>query len=128
MILRSALKINEMPLGANSWALASLFYFIFNLFFLIFKIISMNNIIVLGAGMVGSAMAIDLAKKHVVTLTDVNQKTLNKAKQKCDKLNIVQLDVTNKELFQATIKKIRSSHLCCTWVFGVSNTKNNYRS
>ena len=28
----------------------------------------MNNIIVLGAGMVGSAIAIDLSKKHNVTL------------------------------------------------------------
>ena len=32
----------------------------------------MNNIIVLGAGMVGSAMAIDMTKKHKVTLTDIN--------------------------------------------------------
>ena len=33
----------------------------------------MSNIIVLGAGMVGSAMAIDLVKDHQVTLTDVNK-------------------------------------------------------
>jgi lysine 6-dehydrogenase len=31
----------------------------------------MSKVIVLGAGMVGSAMAIDMAKKHDVTLTDI---------------------------------------------------------
>ena len=40
----------------------------------------MNKIIVLGGGMVGSAMAIDLAKKHHVLLTDVNTAALEKAK------------------------------------------------
>lgn len=37
----------------------------------------MKNIIILGAGMVGKAMAIDLAKKHNVTSTDVDQKSLD---------------------------------------------------
>ena len=39
----------------------------------------MSNIIVLGAGMVGSTMAIDLAKKHNVTIADFNNKALDKA-------------------------------------------------
>ncbi len=65
----------------------------------------MSNIIVLGAGMVGSAMAIDLVKKHSVTLTDVNKSVLDKVKQKENNLNIQQLDVTNKEELQSTIKK-----------------------
>ncbi len=64
----------------------------------------MNNIIVLGAGMVGSAIAIDMNKKHKVTLTDINQITLDNVKLKCDTLNTLQLDVTNKKIFQATIK------------------------
>ena len=64
----------------------------------------MNNIIVLGAGMVGSAMAIDMTEKHKVTLTDINQKTLDKIKQKCSDLDILQLDVADKESLQATIK------------------------
>ena len=46
----------------------------------------MKKIIVLGAGMVGSAMAIDLAKKHIVTLTDYNQYVLEKVKQKDNSL------------------------------------------
>ena len=42
----------------------------------------MSKIIVLGAGMVGSAMAIDMAKNHNVTLTDLNQDVLDKVKLK----------------------------------------------
>ena len=38
----------------------------------------MSKVIVLGAGMIGSAIAIDLSKNHTVTLTDVNQTTLEK--------------------------------------------------
>ncbi len=64
----------------------------------------MKNIIVLGAGMVGSTMAIDLTKKHQVTLTDFNQKALDKAITKCDLLNTQILDVTQKDLLQSTIK------------------------
>lgn len=37
----------------------------------------MSKIIVLGAGMVGRTMAIDLSKKHDVTSTDVNKNVLN---------------------------------------------------
>lgn len=64
----------------------------------------MNNIIVLGAGMVGSAIAIDMDKKHKVTLTDLNEKALKKAKLKCSSLNIQKLDVTNKSSLQSIIK------------------------
>ncbi len=63
----------------------------------------MSNIIVLGAGMVGSTMAIDLAKKHKVTITDYSEIALEKAVRKCDKLIPIQLDVTNKNELQQTI-------------------------
>ena len=46
----------------------------------------MSNVIVLGAGMVGSAMAIDMAKKHQVTLTDLSLEVLDHVKQKCSDL------------------------------------------
>ena len=65
----------------------------------------MKNIIVLGAGMVGSTIAIDLSKKHHITLTDYNQEALNKAEQKCKDLSIQLLDVTDKNTLQQTIKK-----------------------
>jgi len=64
----------------------------------------MNSIIVLGAGMVGSAMAIDLSNTHNVTLTDLNINTLNKVKQKCSNLKIKQLDVTNESVLRQYIK------------------------
>ncbi|MBI9069703.1 MAG: saccharopine dehydrogenase NADP-binding domain-containing protein [Salinivirgaceae bacterium] len=65
----------------------------------------MSKIIVLGAGMVGSAMAIDLAKNHKVTLTDISQDALTKAKQKCSDLSIFMLYSSNKNELQQTIKK-----------------------
>ena len=65
----------------------------------------MKNIIVLGAGMVGSTIAIDLSNKHKITLTDFNQEALNKAEQKCNDLTIQLLDVTDKNTLQETIKK-----------------------
>jgi len=64
----------------------------------------MKNIIVLGAGMVGSAMAIDLAYSHKVTLTDVNLHTLEKVKQKHKNIDFLLLDVTNKEALKSMIK------------------------
>lgn len=65
----------------------------------------MSDIIVLGAGMVGSAIAIDLVKKHSVTLTDLSQNRLDKIKHKCSDLNIQQLDVTNKNDLQNILKQ-----------------------
>lgn len=64
----------------------------------------MSNIIVLGAGMVGSAMAIDLVKKHKVTLTDLSEERLQHVKEKCSNLSIMQLDVCNYTKLQTAIK------------------------
>ncbi len=64
----------------------------------------MSKIIVLGAGMVGSAMAIDLAKNHSVTLSDIDQIALKKVKEKCIEINIINVDVTQKkELYKAIL-------------------------
>ncbi len=57
----------------------------------------MSNIIVLGAGMVGSAMAKDLSKVHKVLLTDLNYEVLLKTKEEFPKIEILQLDVNNDE-------------------------------
>jgi saccharopine dehydrogenase-like NADP-dependent oxidoreductase len=65
----------------------------------------MSKIIVLGAGMVASAMAIDLAQKHQVTVTDLSQKVLDKVKLKCADLTTLQLDAAKKEELQSTIKQ-----------------------
>lgn len=64
----------------------------------------MSNIIVLGSGMVGSAMAIDLAKKHTVTITDLNQDALDAAHARCSRLTTLLLDVTDASSLKETIK------------------------
>lgn len=63
----------------------------------------MSNIIVLGAGMVGSTMAIDMAKNHSVSITDFNKNALDKAIKKCNKLTPIVLDVTDKAELQKAI-------------------------
>ena len=63
----------------------------------------MSNIIVLGAGMVGSAMAIDLAEIHQVTLTDKNPAALQAARLKDDRLKCKVLDVTDEVMLKKTI-------------------------
>lgn len=66
---------------------------------------TMSNIIVLGAGMVGSAMAVDLSKNHNTTISDRDKTALLKAKEKCEALDILELDVTNIKHLKATIKQ-----------------------
>ncbi|UXX78222.1 saccharopine dehydrogenase NADP-binding domain-containing protein [Reichenbachiella carrageenanivorans] len=61
----------------------------------------MNNIIVLGGGMVGSAMAIDLAKNNKVTVVDFNQAVLVKLQAKSPAIQVQALDVTK----EADLKK-----------------------
>lgn len=64
----------------------------------------MKDIIVLGAGMVGSAMAIDLVKKHNVTVTDINSERLQYVKTKCSAVNTAKLDVSDRAKLQQMIK------------------------
>jgi len=64
----------------------------------------MSKIIVLGAGMVGSAMAIDMASKHEVTLADIDLNVLKRAKQKCETLSVTPLDVTDVVSLQKNIQ------------------------
>jgi len=65
----------------------------------------MKNIIVLGAGMVGSTMAIDMAKAHKVTLTDLSESVLDKVQQKHPLINTKQLDVRDVKSLQGLIKQ-----------------------
>lgn len=55
----------------------------------------MKKIIVLGGGMVGSAMAIDLSKNYQVTLSDIQQDTLSKVQENNKELDLLCLDVTD---------------------------------
>lgn len=64
----------------------------------------MKSIIVLGAGMVGSAIAIDLSKDHSVTISDFSVDILEKVKKKCSSLNTLRLDVTQIESLKKAIQ------------------------
>ena len=60
----------------------------------------MANIIVLGAGLVGGVMAIDLAKKHNVTSVDISQKNLDKL----NNIKTICADISNTTTLQNLIK------------------------
>lgn len=64
----------------------------------------MNKIIVLGAGMVGSAIAIDLVKRHDVTVSDLNEDALQKVKTKNKNLKTSKLDVTDEAELKASLQ------------------------
>lgn len=64
----------------------------------------MNNIIVLGAGMVGSAMALDLVKQHKVCLCDKSLNRLKKFSGLHPDLSVKQLDVTDSDELTRAIK------------------------
>lgn len=63
----------------------------------------MHKIIVLGAGMVGSAMAIDLSKEHQVTVTDVSSSVLDTLGKRAPQLTTQILDVTQEEELKQTL-------------------------
>lgn len=63
----------------------------------------MKKITVLGAGMVGSAIALDLAKNYKLTVADLNLEALNKIKSKNDSIDIIQLNVTDEEKLSLTL-------------------------
>jgi lysine 6-dehydrogenase len=69
-----------------------------------FKTKKMVNIIVLGAGMVGSAMAADLSKKHSVTVADLSIQRLEHLKNKHHAIAILQLDVCDRTKLQSVLK------------------------
>ena len=64
----------------------------------------MTNIIVLGAGMVGSAMAADLSKKYKVSIADLSLERLIIVLEKHPIISILQVDVCNKTALQSIVK------------------------
>jgi lysine 6-dehydrogenase len=64
----------------------------------------MTQILVLGAGMVGSAMAADLSKKYTVSLADLSIQRLEHIKQKHQNINIVQVDVCDTVKLQSILQ------------------------
>jgi lysine 6-dehydrogenase len=64
------------------------------------------NIIILGAGLVGAPMSIDLNKEETfnVTVADFSQKALNSINAKCPDLSIIQIDLSNPEDVTSLVK------------------------
>ena len=61
-----------------------------------------NKIIVLGAGLVGSTIAIELNKQYSVTIADIdNKKLLNL--NRCYGIDYVQVDVTQRKSLEKLI-------------------------
>jgi len=65
----------------------------------------MSKVIILGAGMVGSAIAIDMAPKHRVTIIDISKDVLDRVKKKHGDISTLQLDVTRKKELQRIVKQ-----------------------
>ncbi len=63
----------------------------------------MSQIIVLGAGMVGSAMARDLVQQYDVCIADVDKLQLKRLKQKAPSLSTLQLDFADTEALQTEL-------------------------
>ena len=61
----------------------------------------MKKVIVLGAGMVGRAMAIDLAKDYAVTSADISEENLSRLN--AFGIQTIQADLTDKEKIQSLI-------------------------
>ncbi|MEY3444203.1 MAG: hypothetical protein RLZZ519_2484, partial [Bacteroidota bacterium] len=64
----------------------------------------MKSVIVLGAGMVGSAMVLDLASHFEVTVADVNAEALKRLAKRNKKVKTVEADLRDKLLLQKLIK------------------------
>jgi saccharopine dehydrogenase-like NADP-dependent oxidoreductase len=76
-------------------------FIIHHLSFIIFNII-MQKIIVLGAGLVGGAMAADLSKKFEVTSADANPEALKKLAEK-HKIKTLQADLSNADALRKAV-------------------------
>ena len=64
--------------------------------------INMNNIVVLGCGLVGRVMAEDLSKDHNVTSVDISKENLDKIKS--NKINKICKDVSDETILNDIIK------------------------
>lgn len=84
----------------------------------------MKKIIVLGAGMVGSAMAVDLSKYHDVTLTDLNQNILDDVIKENPQISVRQLDVINKSALQKALKEFDLVICAVPGFLGFNTVKN----
>lgn len=63
----------------------------------------MKNIIVLGAGMVGRAMAIDLSTSHKVSVADISETSLKYIESKNNSISTIKIDISDSNILSKTI-------------------------
>ena len=78
------------------------------------------KVAVLGSGMVGSAIAMDLASRHHVTAFDVNDENLELLKKRNPRIEIQQADLRNYDLYP---QLLRDSDIVVTAVPGLMGYK-----
>ena len=76
---------------------------------------NMKKIIVLGAGLVGKEMAIDLSGKFDVTAVDINGDALDRISRQGIKTQCV--DFTNEERLKKYCSRSRFSGWSSSWIF-----------
>ena len=64
----------------------------------------MSNVIVLGAGMVGSVIARDMSEKHDVTIADIEPQTLKLLKKRLPSVNTEEVDALNGETLKSFLQ------------------------
>ena len=69
-----------------------------------FKKPSMIKIAVLGAGMIGTAIAIDLAKTFDVTSVDINENSLSRLQQTNKNISTIKSDLANYKNYEELLK------------------------
>lgn len=84
----------------------------------------MSTILVIGSGMVGSAIAMDLANKHRVTVADINLNALTRLKQKNDKIETKQLNITEATAVKETVKPFDLVVCAVPGFLGFQNLRN----
>ena len=65
----------------------------------------MKQVLVLGGGRVGSAIAYDLSKTYTVTVSDINKHTLNKVKKANNKIHTLIQDFDDTKKLKELVKK-----------------------
>jgi len=63
----------------------------------------MAKVVVLGAGMIGNAMALDLAGEHQVTAVDISKKALARLSKENDKISSINYDLKDTDDYQALL-------------------------
>ncbi len=88
----------------------------------------MNTILVVGSGMVGSAIALDLVRQHRVTVADINLEALEKLKALHSSLDIKQVNITDAAQMKKIVKPFDLVVCAVPGFLGYQNLKNIFEA